>query len=282
LKDLSRYLVKCIPNASLCANIIDVPYSFIKRRNAEENVKSYYTSRVILSFLRSLIELPFLNPDIVRFNNPTYFPYFTTGETVIEAILEQSCKPIKHRKTEPKFENSNPESQSKRVKFCYVDKNDNEIPEEIRFPEITMIMYNGIKITFYDTENPEKVSELEKEIRLLERKTKGLAYYPSRNKKRISFARSLGIVEAVDKISTPPVTKAELEFFRLEYELEKPEDYSVHNPSRYCGLKIKPKESMRLEEIFTKETECQHEKEYCEKCEISKNLKDKIQKQNSV
>jgi hypothetical protein len=90
---LSRYLVKCIPNASLCANIIDVPYSVIKRRGAiEENMKSYYTSRTVLSFLRFLVELPFLNPNIIRFNNPNYFPYFTTGETLFEGFMEQYCK----------------------------------------------------------------------------------------------------------------------------------------------------------------------------------------------
>ncbi len=64
------------------------------------------------------------------------------------------------------------------------------------------------------------------------------------------------------------------------HKTEKPEDYSVHNPTRYCGLKIKPKEGMTIDEIFTEKTECSYEREYCENCETSKNLKDKVQKQN--
>lgn len=163
----------------------------------------------------------------------------------------------------------------------YVNKDGNRVPEEVRFPEVTITMENGVQIRFYDAENPVKLSELEKELSLLSQKTRVLAYYPHKNIKKMTPGQSLGLVDAIDKLSTPPVTKAELEFFRLEHELEKLEDYSVHNPTRYCGLKIKPKEDMKLEEIFTKETECSYKEEYCEKCETSKEIKDRVQKQSA-
>lgn len=234
-------------------------------------MKSYYTSRVILSFLRSVIETPFvvslfIEPYIIRFKNPSHFLYFPTAETIVEAILEQTYKLSNRQKVEHKLEY--------KIGFHYVDKNGNKIPPEIRFPEVTKVMENGTKISFFDTTNPKKVHELESELYRLQKKA-GISSI-----RRMRPGETLGIMSAIDRMSTPGPTKAQLDFFSLRDELERPEDYSVNIVTRYCGLKVEPKEGVKLEEIYTKEIECPHEEGYCEKCEITKNLKDKFQKQN--
>jgi hypothetical protein len=92
LKDLGRYLFKSVPIASLFANLIDIPYSIIKRRCiSEENMKYYYFSRVYFSSLRLIPEIP-LALGIVYFNDPSYFAYFTIGETIVESIMELYAK----------------------------------------------------------------------------------------------------------------------------------------------------------------------------------------------
>jgi len=91
LKDLGRYLFKSVPIASLFANLIDIPYSFIKRRSAEEDMKYYYFSRIYFSSLRLIPEIP-LALGIVYFKDPSYFIYFTIGETVVEGIMELYAK----------------------------------------------------------------------------------------------------------------------------------------------------------------------------------------------
>jgi len=158
----------------------------------------------------------------------------------------------------------------KLIKFVIRDKNGNEVevPEKIRFQKVTKIRNDGSEITFYDTKNPKKVSDLEIEAYRLKKKA-GISSI-----RRMEPGESLGLMDAIDKMSTPSPSKAELEFFRLHDELMRPEDYGVNVVIRYCGLQVKS------EVGYTKEIECLYEYGYCEKCEICKNLKDKVQKQN--
>jgi len=152
--------------------------------------------------------------------------------------------------------------------FHYVDKSGNKIPPEIRFPKVTIQREDGTKITFFDTKNPKKVHELESELYGLQKKT-GISSI-----RRMRSGQPRGIIDAVDRLSMPGPSEAELEFFSLHDELERPEDYRVNVVTRYCGLQVKP------EVGYTKKIECPYEYGYCEKCEICKNLKDKVQKQN--